>query len=42
MVGNVRHRTANNTRPDVLLSPADQLRVVRFLETINAATPPLP
>lgn len=42
VVGNARHRTANNTRPDVLLSPADQLRVVRFLETINAATPPLP
>jgi YVTN family beta-propeller protein len=42
VVGNARHRTANNTRPDVLISPADQLRVVRFLETINAATPPLP
>ncbi len=42
VVGNARHRTANNTRPDVLLSAADQLKVVRFLETINAATPPLP
>lgn len=42
VVGNAKHRTANGTRPDVLLSTADQLRVVRFLETINAATPPLP
>ena len=42
VVGNARHRTANNTRPDVLLSAADQRRVVRFLETINATTPPLP
>jgi YVTN family beta-propeller protein len=42
VVGNARHRTANNTRPDVLLSAADQLKVVRFLETINAKTTPLP
>lgn len=42
VVGNARHRTANNTKPDVLLSKAAQLKVVRFLETINAATPPLP
>ena len=42
VVGNARHRTANNTRPDVLLSPAAQLKVVKFLESINAATTPLP
>ena len=42
VVGNVRHRTANNTRPDVLANPADVTRVVRFLETIGAATRPLP
>ena len=42
VVGNVRHRTANNTRPDVLQNPADVTRVVRFLETIGSATRPLP
>jgi hypothetical protein len=42
VVGNQRHRTANNTRPDVLGNPADVTRVVRFLETIGAATRPLP
>jgi len=42
VVGNVRHRTANFTRPDVLSNPADVARVVRFLETIGAKTPPLP
>lgn len=42
VVGNARHRTANNTRPDVLLSPAAQLKVVRFVESINAKTTPLP
>ena len=42
VVGNARHRTGNFTRPDVLVSPAAQARVVRFLETINAKTTPLP
>ena len=42
VVGNVRHRTANFTRPDVLTNPADVTRVVRFLETIGANTAPLP
>ena len=42
VVGNVRHRTANFTRPDVLANPADVTRVVRFLETIGANTAPLP
>jgi YVTN family beta-propeller protein len=42
VVGNVRHRTANFTRPDVLGNPADVTRVVRFLETIGANTRPLP
>ena len=42
VVGNVRHRTANFTRPDVLGNPADVTRVVRFLETIGANTAPLP
>ena len=30
------------TKPDVLLSRAAQQKVVTFLETINASTPPLP
>jgi DNA-binding beta-propeller fold protein YncE len=42
VVGNVRHRTANFTRPDILANPADVTRVVRFLETIGAKTAPLP
>jgi cytochrome c peroxidase len=42
VVGNVRHRTANFTRPDILGNPADVTRVVRFLETIGANTAPLP
>ena len=40
VVGNARHRTGNFTKPDVLVSPADQLKVVKFLETINAKTTP--
>ena len=42
VVGNARHRTGNFTGPDVLVSPADQAKLVRFLETINAKTTPLP
>ena len=38
---NVRHRTANNTRPDVLANPADQAAVVAFLESIDVKTPPV-
>jgi len=40
VVGNVRHRTANNTRPDGLVNPADQARVVAFLESIDGTTEP--
>jgi YVTN family beta-propeller protein len=42
VVGDVRHRTGNFSRPDILANPADVTRVVRFLETIGAKTPPLP
>lgn len=42
VLSNSRHRTANSTKPDLLLSPADQRRVIAFLESINAATPPIP
>ncbi len=38
MVSNARHRTANNTRPDVLANPADQAAVVAFLESIDVKT----
>jgi YVTN family beta-propeller protein len=39
---NVRHRTANNTRPDVLANAADQAAVVAFLESIDVKTGPAP
>lgn len=42
VVTDARHRTGNFTKPDVLLSAAAQRKVVTFLETINATTPPLP
>ncbi len=38
---NVRHRTANNTRPDVLANPVDQEAVEAFLESIDVKTPPV-
>lgn len=42
VVGNPKHRTVNGTRPDGLVSPADQEKVVAFLESIDATTNPLP
>jgi cytochrome c peroxidase len=42
VVGNVRHRTANGTIPDLLVNPADQARVVAFLQSIDGRTAPLP
>ena len=41
VLSNARHRTANNTRPDVLANPADQAAVVAFLESIDVKTPPV-
>jgi YVTN family beta-propeller protein len=38
VIGNVRHRTANNTRTDILQNPADQAKLVAFLQTIDANT----
>jgi YVTN family beta-propeller protein len=38
VLSNARHRTANNTRPDVLANPADQAAVVAFLESIDVKT----
>lgn len=42
VVGNVKHRTVNGTRPDGLVNPSDQAKVVAFLESIDATTNPLP
>jgi cytochrome c peroxidase len=41
VLSNARHRTANNTRPDVLANPGDQAAVVAFLESIDVKTPPV-
>jgi YVTN family beta-propeller protein len=41
VLGNAQHRTAKGTRPDVLSSPADQARVVTFLQSLDADTPPI-
>jgi YVTN family beta-propeller protein len=40
VLGNVTHRTANNTRTDVLTNPLDQARVVAFLESLDTETLP--
>jgi YVTN family beta-propeller protein len=42
VVGNVKHRTANGTLPDVLDSDAKRRAVVRFLESIDQQTAPFP
>ena len=39
VVGNPKHRTVNGTRPDGLVSPADQEKVVAFLESIDRFAP---
>jgi hypothetical protein len=40
VVGDVKHRTANGTLPDVLSDPAQQALVVKFLESIDVAAVP--
>jgi YVTN family beta-propeller protein len=40
VVGNVKHRTANGKQPDRLGSARDRARVVEFLKSIDATTPP--
>jgi YVTN family beta-propeller protein len=40
VVGNVKHRTANGKQPDKLTSARDRARVVDFLKSIDATTPP--
>ncbi|MEO7910785.1 MAG: YncE family protein [Roseiflexaceae bacterium] len=41
VIGNVQHRTAKNTRPDVLTSQADQNRIIAFLQSLDAGTNPI-
>ena len=41
VVGDVKHRTDNGRLADRLSSPADQAKVVQFLESIDAATTPV-
>ena len=41
VVSNVTHRTGGGRIPDQLSSPTDQLYVVRFLESIDAASAPV-
>ena len=40
IVASQKHRTANGRFPDRLANPADQLKVVRFVESIDAQTRP--
>jgi YVTN family beta-propeller protein len=40
VVGNPKHRTANGKQPDKLGNARDQARVVSFLKSIDATTPP--
>ena len=42
VVGDVKHRTANGTLPDVLTNPESQALVVKFLESIDAQTQAVP
>jgi YVTN family beta-propeller protein len=41
VVGNAQHRTAKGKLPDVLGSPADQAKVVTFLQSLDADTAPI-
>jgi YVTN family beta-propeller protein len=40
VVADVKHRTANGTLPDLLVNPADQALLVKFLESIDGKTVP--
>jgi YVTN family beta-propeller protein len=42
VVDNVTHRSAGTSGVDTLSNPADREALVRFLESIDAATPPFP
>jgi hypothetical protein len=38
---NVTHRSAGTSGVDTLSNPADRAKVVKFLQSIDAATPPI-
>lgn len=42
VLNNVSHRSAGTAGVDVLSNPADRSRIVAFLRSIDAATPPVP
>jgi len=41
VLADVKHRTANGTLPDTLISPSDQAKLVAFLESIEFTTAPI-
>jgi len=42
VLDNVQHRSAGTSGVDVLSNPADRAKIVRFIESIDAATVPIP
>jgi hypothetical protein len=40
VVSDVEHRTGNGAFPDRLQNASDRARIARFIESIDAATPP--
>lgn len=42
VLNNVRHRSSGTAGVDTLSSPADRAKIVRFLLSIDASTPPVP
>ena len=42
VLANVAHRSAGTSGVDILTNASDRQRIVRFLLSIDAATPPIP
>jgi hypothetical protein len=42
VLNNVTHRSAGTSGVDTLTNPADRAKIVRFLESIDSATVPIP
>ena len=42
VLDNVTHRSAGTSGVDILTNPADRAKIVRFIESIDAATVPIP
>ena len=42
VLNNVTHRSAGTSGVDTLTNPADRMKIVRFLLSIDAATAPIP